>query len=208
MITLQEAVRSLYGAYRLARFDPSGMGFMNASVKGFWNSFFAAAAVLPFFLMLLVVDYLLERSDDPLRFASIQSIGYVIGWVLFPLVMTGVVRSLGRERHYLGYVVAYNWCAVVQNALYTPAALLVASEGSGFSPTSLLAIAVMAFVLVYSWFVARTALEIPGRMAALIVLLDLSLSIFLSTVTDSLIGGNVAIDPPPPMMSAPAQTVG
>ncbi len=72
MITFHEAARSLYGAYRLARFDPSGMAYMDTSVRGFWNSFYAAVATLPFFLVLLVVDYLLERSDDLVRFAAVQ----------------------------------------------------------------------------------------------------------------------------------------
>ena len=189
MITFHEAARSLYGAYRLARFDPSGMAYMDTSVRGFWNSFYAAVATLPFFLVLLVVDYLLERSDDLVRFAAVQSIGYVIGWVLFPLVMVGIVRALDREPRYLGYVVAYNWGAVLQNAFYTPAALLVASSGPGLSAAGLLAVAVLAFVLFYTWFITRTALDISAKTAALIVLLDVFLSIFLSNVTDALIGG-------------------
>lgn len=34
-----EVASSLYGAFRLARFDPSGLNYFNISLNGFWNSF-------------------------------------------------------------------------------------------------------------------------------------------------------------------------
>ena len=42
MISLREVITALYGAYRLARFDPGGLGFYEVTVQGFWRSFFAA----------------------------------------------------------------------------------------------------------------------------------------------------------------------
>ena len=43
----QEVLSALYGAYRLAWFDVSGMTFLNLTVEGFWRSFFAAVLVAP-----------------------------------------------------------------------------------------------------------------------------------------------------------------
>ena len=37
-----ESATSLYGAFRLARFDPHGMNYFNAGPSGFWRSFWAA----------------------------------------------------------------------------------------------------------------------------------------------------------------------
>ncbi len=38
MISAQEATTALYGALRLARFDPSGMDFFEQTKTGFWRS--------------------------------------------------------------------------------------------------------------------------------------------------------------------------
>ena len=61
-----EVLRSLYGAYRLAFLDQSGMAHFNLSVDGFWRSFFAAVLVAPGFAV-LVVQKLVARPEpfDP-----------------------------------------------------------------------------------------------------------------------------------------------
>ena len=41
-------IRSIYGAWRLALLDPSGLNWFDVSIEGFWRSFFAAAIVAPF----------------------------------------------------------------------------------------------------------------------------------------------------------------
>ena len=41
--TTREIVFGLYGAWRLAHLDRGGLGYFDASVEGFWKSFFAAA---------------------------------------------------------------------------------------------------------------------------------------------------------------------
>ena len=47
----QEVASSLYGAWRLACLDESGMGYFNISVEGFWRSFFAAVLLAPVYML-------------------------------------------------------------------------------------------------------------------------------------------------------------
>jgi len=47
----REMMYALYGAYRLARFDAGGMRYFDASIDGFWRSFFAAVLIAPFYLI-------------------------------------------------------------------------------------------------------------------------------------------------------------
>ena len=120
-------------------------------------------------------------------FRSIELIAYVIGWVIFPLVMATVSRMIDRERHYIRYIVAYNWASVWQNLLYLPVAVLsvagVLTGGAG----GILAIAALIVVLVYAWFVARTALDLPGIHAVPLVGLDITLGLMLNGFADSMI---------------------
>ena len=183
MISAQEATTALYGALRLARFDPSGMDFFEQTETGFWRSFFAAVLVAPFYLMLTSIRYSgLTETVPFVRFLAIETIAYVIAWVAFPLLMASLTRSLGREAHYIRYIVAYNWAAVWQNALYMPVAML--SVGGVLTPVNanVLGVLALGLIVIYVWFVTKTALEVPAGMAAGIVGIDFFLSILINTV--------------------------
>jgi hypothetical protein len=185
---VNEILRALYGAYRLARFDTGGMAFFNVTPGGFWKSFFAAVIVLPLYLLLLAVRLRYGVADTtPSRFLAIELIAYVIGWVIYPLVMATVTRLIDREPRYIGYVVAYNWASVWQNLFYLPIAILSVAGPLAGNAGSSLAVAALVVVLVYAWFVARTALAIPGLFAVPLVGLDVVLGLLLNGFADSLL---------------------
>lgn len=182
-----EATTALFGAWRLAHLDPAGMRCFNISVAGFWRSFFAAVLVAPLFILLLSVAYPRLETPPPLiRFAAAESIGYVIAWVAYPLMMAWITRRLDCWDRYIGYIVAYNWAAVLQNAVFIPVHMLwmtgVVPAEAGF----LLWLVVFGAILVYLWFIARTALGLTPLGASGIVALDILLSLFVSTVTKGL----------------------
>ena len=47
MLTIPEIVRSVYGVWRLARFDAIGMEWLDRTDEGFWRSFRVAILLLP-----------------------------------------------------------------------------------------------------------------------------------------------------------------
>ena len=57
MTLTENMATSLYGAYRLARADKSGLNYFDASIDGFWRSFFAAVVIAPLFALFLIVRY-------------------------------------------------------------------------------------------------------------------------------------------------------
>ena len=180
MLSLREATGSLYGAYRLARFDAGGMAFFDTSVGGFWRSFYAAAIVAPFYAILVVLRYALEIDPPhPLRFFLLHVDAYVISWLAFPVVMAGLSRIILRQAHFRRYIVAYNWAAVLQNAFYLPLAILQASENLPRDAGNLLGLIVLIAVLVYIWFITRTALAIAAPTAAGVVAVDFFLTLII-----------------------------
>ncbi len=188
MLTAREAVASLYGAWRLARFDPGGMTFFDTSIGGFWRSFYAAVIVAPFYMVLLAMRYATGTVEAAVpRFVSIETIAYVIAWFAFPLVMLSIVRVLDREAHYLGYIVAYNWAAVLQNALYLPLAMLAVAQVMPHGLASGLGMVALSAILLYTWFVTRTALAVSTVAAVGVVVLDLVLSIFINGVAEGML---------------------
>ena len=185
MITTREATLALYGAYRLARVDPKGLFYFDATIEGFWRSFYAALLVAPAYVILLALD-LGDRpaTAGPVKLVLVEGIVYVIGWTAFPLAMVYVARWLGRSQHYICYIVAQNWANVLEIALFfSVVAIAVGSAAVAVLPLLLAGIA----VLVYEWYIARTALEITGWQAAAVVALSVILDFIITYISSGML---------------------
>ncbi|MBI1209049.1 MAG: hypothetical protein GC191_17390 [Azospirillum sp.] len=188
MPTTHEVAYALFGAYRLARLDSAGMEYFERSPDGALRSFFAAALVLPAYLLLAVLRLWDQLGDmDLLRFVAVEGIAYVISWTAYALAMFHLAQFLGREGKFVDFLCAYNWSAVIQMVIYLP---VVVTAQSGLLPDGLgdgMILAVTLTVMAYQWFVTRIALDLPASTAAGLVLLDLILSVFISGIADDLL---------------------
>jgi hypothetical protein len=84
-------------------------------------------------------------------------------------------------------VVALNWSVTIQVALSLPVHLIAAS---GLLPPGLATLAllvVLGVTLFYEGFVARTALEIPPPLAALVVAIDFIISFVVDKLVDAML---------------------
>ncbi len=172
-LTARETVYSIFGAYRLAMLDKTGLSYLDRSPEGALRSFNAALIVLP--------------EVSLLRFVTVEGLAYVISWTAFPLVMFHVSGLLDRAGRYFDFLSAYNWSSVIQMGVYLP---VVAIADSGLLPEGLgegLVLAVTMLVLMYQWFIARTTLDINGGSAAGVVLLDMILAVFITGVADGML---------------------
>jgi len=177
VIALADVVRGLGAAWRLAHFDRSGQGWIDATHAGFVRSFAAAIIVAPGWLLLKFLVW----SDAPSPLAIDWSAApfvlpsaYVLLWVAYPLMMSGVADVLGRGERWVAFVVANNWMQVVQLAVALPASVVIALLGPPWAMP--IAIAAQALLAAWSWFLARVTLDIAGLPAAFVVILDLVLS--------------------------------
>lgn len=185
--TVVEIAQSLYGAWRLARLDKGAMVFFDTSEGGFWRSFFAAVLIAPFYGLMLMARYTAVAQDaDPLRFALAESIAYVMSWVAFPLAVEAITRMTNRRDRFCGYIVAYNWAMVIENAVLIPIAVAMAFGWLPLDAGQFLWITLIMLILIYLGFIARTALAITGLAAAGFVFLDVALSIVISGWAESL----------------------
>jgi len=186
MAPLAEILKSLYGAYRLARFASDGLNHFNVTPVGFFRSFTAAGIVAPFFLALLVARF--DGFEEPPvfgRYLILESLAFVISWCAFPLIMQGLCRSFDRSNKYIRFVVAYNWSMVPQNVIYISIIVLgywgVLSGGT----TNGLALIVLVWSLAYTGYVAKTALDVRPMTAAGIVVVDFLLSLCIELSINS-----------------------
>jgi branched-subunit amino acid transport protein AzlD len=183
-----EAWLALSGALRLARGDRGGLACFDRSLDGFWRSFRAAAITYPLYLVLLtmrvsVADW--QRSGG-WRIVIVETIGYVVAWVAFPLIMLEVTRWIGRANRFFDFMVPYNWCQVPQSALFVLVGVGTESQMLNHQAGASLDIVAAIATLIYEWYIARVALEITGSTAVFVVLVDLVLGVFISRIAGSL----------------------
>jgi hypothetical protein len=186
MPTWPEIARSVDAAWRLARGDASAVGRLDLSVDGFWKSFAAALIVAPAYVLVLLDQYRLAGwPDQPWATLFAEGLGYVIGWMAFPLAAIPLTRLLGLSERYVPLIVANNWSTVIQVAVYTAVVILGLVLPLPMRTTALLT-ATLA-ILAYQWFVIRSALATTSGIAAGLVVIDLLLSVTVSRVLDGLL---------------------
>ncbi len=171
----KEVLESLYGAWRLAFLDRSGMRHFNLSVDGFWRSFFAAVLVAPGFALLVAQKLGARTGPLDLGWAAlVQIVAYALSWAAFPLAAVVLTQLLGLSRNYVRLIIALNWASVLQVGVFL-AALVVELVMPGLLD-GLIVLLVTGAILFYQWFVTRAALETTGGIALLLVLVDLILN--------------------------------
>lgn len=170
---------------RLARFDAGGIGDFNISVRGFWRSFFAAVLVAPGYAVIAghtAASGHVETTPD--NAFAVELLVYAAIWLAYPLVMVPLAMALGLGRRYVAFIVALNWSKVVQVGAFLTALLIgtILSDGPrlGFVAAANIAI------LVYQWFVTRTALGTTSVVAFGLVVVEFLLSLLIAGVAGRL----------------------
>jgi hypothetical protein len=183
-----EVRSALTGLLRLARGDHGGLGCFDRSLDGFWRSFRAAILSYPLYLVLLLMR--VAAADWPnsggLRILSVETIGYIISWTAFPLVMLSVTRWIGRTDRLFDFMVPYNWYQLPQSLLFVLVGLVSANGPADSPAVQALAIAAAAAVVGFEWYLARVALDTTRSAAALVVLVDLVLGALIDWSAGSL----------------------
>ena len=188
MIGIGEFSRALTGAWRLARLDPGGMLDFNSTISGFWRSFWAAVILSPAFLWMSATEFAnLSPPVEATRFMAANMIAYVVGWTAFPLAMYHVARWIGREDRYVGYIVAYNWSAIIRVLVVLPTQILAMHSPDSAWMWEMPSVLASAWILFYAGYIARVALDISIPQAIAIVLGDVVLTMMIVQIETGII---------------------
>jgi len=185
MVNSRELSIALYGAWRLASLDRSGAQFFDNTEDSFWKSFNAAIVAAPAYILLVLIGF----ADRPVaagefRIIAVESITYVIGWVLFPLVMLSFTETVGCRQFYLRFIAAWNWAAVLQVFLFLAVTAFAASGALPGSLGTLVGLATTFAIFFYQGFIAHVMLDVRPGIAVLVVVIDIVLSLLLNWVSD------------------------
>ena len=168
---------SMAGAWSLAMLDRSAAQVFENTEDAFWKSFNAALVAAPTYALLAVLNAPEAATG---RVVAVETISYVIGWVIFPLVMVTYTGAAGCADRYFRFISAWNWGIVLQLLLF-----LLVNIASDYLPVGAMSfvglIATLA-VFFYQGFIAHVTLEVRAGQAAVIVLIDIALGLCLHLV--------------------------
>ena len=179
--------KALAGAICLARFNNRGIKYFESTLDGFWRSFWAAGIISPCFLFLLFIKNAPLSIPIQAHHIAIESLAYIIAWVLFPLVMIGVTQQLDCAKNNIPFIKTNNWCSVIQNGIYLPIAILGHAGLLNPGTVNLLAFTAIIWVIAYSFFIIYSVLGVSRFTAFCIVVLELALGILIDTATNKFV---------------------
>jgi len=187
-ISTREIAEGLYGATRLARGDASGIQFFGDTPEAFWKSFWAAVLSAPAYALLVLFQLAdAEIRSGPLRVILIESVGYVVAWVAFPLAMHYLAEFIDRREHYIRFIAAANWASVLQFALQLFVAAFLALDILPPGLARFLQYATYGAIILYEWWIARVGLQLGRGGAVGIVILDFVISLVLSGIVGAML---------------------
>lgn len=183
-IAFQETIRGLYATWRMFLRDPRAASLFENSHAGALRSYWAAAVILPAFILTLGAQYIspdvsrnsfgaLAEQSGLLSATLVQFCMYTLCWfVAWPLIVDRLTGYLDCGSHYFRYVAAYNWMHVP----YVLVALLfLTGKMSGIihSGNAFVAgLSLLAVLWTYHWFILRHALGLNAGYAAMLVGLE------------------------------------
>lgn len=187
MLSAAEIARGVQGALGFLRRDPAALLAFDNTMEACLRSFRLMAVTAPFYVVYALLRYAnLTVAIDTFELIVIETMSYVINWLLFPVIFYEVARRRGWLDRYPRYIAALNWTnlpgIVIAIAAIVVRMVVPAAVGG------LLEIALQA--LFFYWFlvITRMALGVDWAMSAALLALNWIPSFFLLIIVDRYVG--------------------
>lgn len=182
----QEILNCVYGAWRLARLDATGVQYFDDSPAAALRSFFAAVLVAPAFVIALLLGDHRAPAIGPQAIVLVVLLSYCLSWAAYPVIAFRICQVIDREKAFFRFLSASNWASVIAAHLALVVAVL---NGGGIVPEALaplLELAMFSYLVTYQWFITRHCLAVGLGAAigfvALQSLIDFIIVIFVNGI--------------------------
>ncbi|MCR9174790.1 MAG: hypothetical protein NXI19_02180 [Alphaproteobacteria bacterium] len=168
--TQTEIASSLYGCWRLFLGDETGLQYFRRDLDGLWSALWALVFAVPVYVLKIALD-LGGESVTLLGFDGmvIEAEILVLSGVIYALAIYYILPALERESRYFDYMVAYLWVGMAQVYIHTVPSILRAIGVIPDQGASFMAVVLVLAMLWWSWFMTRTALNVNGGQAGIIL---------------------------------------
>ena len=187
MLSAAEITRGVTGALGLLRRDPAALLAFDNTMEACLRSFRLMAVTAPFYVVYSLIRYAnLSVTIDTGELIAIETMSYVINWLLYPVIFYEVARRRGWLDRYPRYIAALNWTNLP--GIVIAIAAIVIKMMVPTAVGGILEVALQA--LFFYWFlvITRLALGADWAMAAVLLAVNWIPSFFLLIIVDRYIG--------------------
>jgi hypothetical protein len=187
VLSAAEITRGVQGALGFLRRDPAALLSFDNTMEACLRSFRLMAVTAPFYVVYSLIRYAnLTVTIDTGELIAIETMSYVINWLLYPVIFYEVARRRGWLDRYPRYIAALNWTNL-PGIVIAIAAIVIKM----ILPTAIGGILEIALqALFFYWFLVITRLTLGADWAMAVVLLAVNWipSFFLLIIVDRYIG--------------------
>jgi hypothetical protein len=187
VLSAAEITRGVQGALGFLRRDPAALLSFDNTMEACLRSFRLMAVTAPFYAVYSLIRYAnLTVTIDTGELIAIETMSYVINWLLYPVIFYEVARRRGWLDRYPRYIAALNWTNL-PGIVIAIAAIVIKM----MAPTAIGGILEIALqALFFYWFLVITRLALGTDWAMAVVLLAVNWipSFFLLIIVDRYIG--------------------
>ena len=187
MLSAAEITRGVQGALGFLRRDPAALLSFDNTMEACLRSFRLMAVTAPFYAVYSLIRYAnLTVTIDTGELIAIETMSYVINWLLYPVIFYEVARRRGWLERYPRYIAALNWTNLPGIVIAIAAIVIKMMVPNAIG--GILEIALQA--LFFYWFLVITRLTLGTDWAMAVVLLAVNWipSFFLLIIVDRYIG--------------------
>ena len=187
MLSAAEITRGVQGALGFLRRDPAALLSFDNTMEACLRSFRLMAVTAPFYVVYSLLRYAnLTVTIDTGELIAIETMSYVINWLLYPVIFYEVARRRGWLDRYPRYIAALNWTNLPGIVIAIAAIVIKMIVPNALG--GILEIALQA--LFFYWFLVITRLTLGADWAIAVVLLAVNWipSFFLLIIVDRYIG--------------------
>jgi hypothetical protein len=187
VLSAAEIARGVQGALGFLRRDPAALFAFDNTMEACLRSFRLMVVTAPFYIVYSLIRYAnLTVAIDTFELVVIETMSYVINWLLYPVIFYEVARRRRWLDRYPRYIAALNWTnlpgIVIALAAIVLRMVLPAAAGG------ILEIALQA--LFFYWFlvITRLALGVDWAMSVVLLAVNWIPSFFLLIIVDRYVG--------------------
>jgi hypothetical protein len=187
VLSAAEITRGVQGALGFLRRDPAALLSFDNTIEACLRSFRLMAVTAPFYVVYSLIRYAnLTVTIDTGELIAIETMSYVINWLLYPVIFYEVARRRGWLDRYPRYIAALNWTNLPGIVIAIAAIVIKVIVPTAIG--GILEIALQA--LFFYWFLVITRLTLGTDWAMAVVLLAVNWipSFFLLIIVDRYIG--------------------
>ena len=110
MLSAAEIARGVQGAVAVLWRDPRATTYFDNTTEACLRSFRVMVLVAPLQIILLLIRYSgVTTAADEMEIFVVETISYVVEWLLFPVIFHEIARRQGWLDRYARYIGALNW---------------------------------------------------------------------------------------------------